>query len=217
MNFLQRIFSLFKPKNTKNIQENQTQSDNKTMKYLIVGLGNIGAEYQDTRHNIGFSVVDALAEANGVMFKNETLGAIAEFRHKGRIFVLLKPSTYMNRSGKAVNYWVQKQKITQENLLVVLDDLNLPFAKQRLRPNGSDGGHNGLKDIDLVLGNNNYARLRIGISDNFSKGRQADYVLGKWTSEERKQLPDILQYAIETLTAFGTIGLGLTMTQFNKK
>jgi peptidyl-tRNA hydrolase, PTH1 family len=217
MNLLQRIFSLFKPKNTKISPENQPQNDNNNMKYLIAGLGNIGAEYENTRHNIGFSVVDVLAEANGATFKNETLGAIAEFRHKGRTFILLKPSTFMNRSGKSVNYWLQKQKIAPENLLVVLDDLNLPFGKQRLRPNGSDGGHNGLKDIDLVLGNNNYARLRIGISDNFAKGRQADYVLGKWTAEERKQLPDILQYALETVGAFGTIGLGLTMTQFNKK
>jgi peptidyl-tRNA hydrolase, PTH1 family len=217
MTFFQRIFSLFEPKNTKNLSENQLQNDNNAMKYLIAGLGNIGAEYQDTRHNIGFSVVDALAEANDATFKNETLGAIAEFRHKGRTFILLKPSTFMNRSGKAVNYWMQKQKIAPENLLVVLDDLNLPFGKQRLRPNGSDGGHNGLKDIDLVLGNNHYARLRIGISDNFAKGRQADYVLGKWTADEHKQLPDILQYALDTVAAFGTIGLGLTMTQFNKK
>jgi PTH1 family peptidyl-tRNA hydrolase len=214
MNVFARLFSIFCNKNTKN---NQNIIANSEMKYLIIGLGNIGSEYQDTRHNVGFAVVDALANQQDVTFKNETLGAISEFRHKGRTFILLKPSTYMNRSGKAVNYWMQKQKIAQENILVVLDDLNLPFGKQRLRPNGSDGGHNGLKDIDLTLGNNNYARLRIGISDNFTKGRQADYVLGKWTAEEKKQLPDMLQYAADTVQAFGTIGLPLTMTQFNKK
>jgi peptidyl-tRNA hydrolase, PTH1 family len=187
------------------------------MKYLIVGLGNMGADYDDTRHNIGFDVVDSLAKEFEVSFKNETLGDLAEFKFKGRIFILLKPSTYMNLSGKAVRYWLQKKKIPKENLLVVLDDLNLPLGKQRLRGKGSDGGHNGLKNIDELNEGNNYARLRIGIGDEFSKGRQVDYVLGKWNSEERKQLPDILKFAADAVKSFGTIGLGRTMTQFNKK
>lgn len=186
------------------------------MKYLIVGLGNMGAEYDHTRHNIGFEVVDALAVAFDVSFKNDQLGDIAEFKYKGRTFVLLKPSTYMNRSGKAVRYWLQKKKITKQNLLVIVDDLNLDFGKQRLRGKGSDGGHNGLKDINQMLGNN-YARLRIGIGNEFSRGRQVDYVLGKWSSEEAEKLKEVIDYAVETVKSFGTIGLNFTMNQFNKK
>lgn len=187
------------------------------MKYLIAGLGNMGADYDNTRHNIGFDVVDALAKAFEVSFKNDTLGDIAEFKHKGRTFILLKPSTFMNRSGKAVRYWLQKAKVPPENLLVVLDDLNLPFGKQRLRSKGNDGGHNGLKDIDAILGNNNYARLRLGIGNEFQKGRQVDYVLGEWSKEEAEQLPEILQYAGDTIKSFGSIGLERTMNAFNKK
>lgn len=187
------------------------------MKYLIVGLGNMGAEYDGTRHNIGFEVVDELAREAEVEFKNDQLGDLARFRHKGRTFVLLKPSTYMNRSGKAVRYWLQKEKINKENLLVVLDDLNLPFGKQRLRGKGSDGGHNGLKDIDQLNGGNNYARLRIGIGDDFHKGQQVNFVLGEWSNAERKQLPELLKYAADTIKSFGTIGLARTMNDFNKK
>ena len=187
------------------------------MKYLIVGLGNMGADYDNTRHNIGFDVVDALTKAFEVPFKNDTLGDIAEFKHKGRTFTLLKPSTFMNRSGKAVRYWLQKAKVPPENLLVVLDDLNLPFGKQRLRSKGNDGGHNGLKDIDAILENNNYARLRLGIGSEFQKGRQVDYVLGEWSKEEAEQLPEILKYAGDTIKSFGTIGLERTMNAFNKK
>lgn len=187
------------------------------MKYLIAGLGNIGAEYEDTRHNAGFLVLDRMAEEAGEPFKTETLGAVCRVRHKGRIFVLLKPSTYMNRSGKAVQYWLQKEKIPKENLLVVLDDLNLEFGKQRLRGKGSDGGHNGLKDIDQMTGGNNYARLRIGIGRPQAKGHQVDYVLGPWSTEEKKQLPEILQYAADTVKSFGAIGLDQTMNLFNKK
>lgn len=185
------------------------------MKYLIAGLGNMGAEYDHTRHNIGFEVVDYLANEFNVSFKNDQLGDIAEFKHKGRTFVLLKPSTYMNRSGKAVRYWLQKKKIPQNNLLVIVDDLNLPFGTQRLRGKGSDGGHNGLKDINQMLGNNKYARLRIGIGDEFHQGQQVDYVLGKWSDKEDKELPDIIKYAAETCKSFGTIGLNFTMNQFN--
>ena len=187
------------------------------MKYLIVGLGNMGYDYDDTRHNIGFEVADFLAKAFEVEFKNEQLGDLAKFKFKGRTFLLLKPSTYMNRSGKAVRYWLQKEKIEKQNLLVVLDDLNLPFGKQRLRGKGNDGGHNGLKDIDQMTGGNNYARLRIGIGNEFAKGHQVNYVLGKWSAEEKEQLPEILKYASDTVKGFGTIGLNYTMNQFNKK
>ncbi len=187
------------------------------MKYLIVGLGNIGADYDNTRHNIGFEVLDEVAKSFDVSFKEEHLGNIAELRHKGRTFMLLKPSTYMNRSGKAVRYWLQKLNIPLTNLLVVLDDLNLSFGTQRLRSKGNDGGHNGLKDIDATLNTNNYARLRVGIGNDFPKGRQVDYVLGKWSAEEAEKLPEILKYATETIKSFGTIGLEMTMNQFNKK
>ena len=187
------------------------------MKYLIAGLGNMDPDYDDTRHNIGFEVVDLLAKEFDVKFKDDSLGDIAEFKHKGRTFILLKPSTYMNLSGKAVRYWLQKKKVQKENLLVILDDLNLPFGKQRLRLKGKDGGHNGLKNIDQLNGGNNYARLRIGIGNEFHKGQQVNYVLGKWSEEERKELPEILKYAAETVKSFGTIGAERTMNIFNKK
>jgi len=187
------------------------------MKYLIAGLGNMGADYDHTRHNVGFEVVDELARIFEVHWGHEHLGDVAEFRYKGRIFILLKPSTYMNRSGKAVRYWMQKKNVPKENVLVILDDLNLPFGKQRLRPKGSDGGHNGLKDIDQALGGGDYARLRLGIGSEFSKGRQVNYVLGAWTEEEKKALPEILKYAADTVKSFGTAGLENTMNQFNKK
>jgi len=187
------------------------------MKYLVVGLGNIGEEYKNTRHNIGFIVLDKMVEDAGKEWKTGNLGSLAEIKHKGRTLLLLKPSTYMNRSGKAVRYWLQKHKIDKSNLLVVVDDLNLSFGKQRLRGKGSDGGHNGLKDIDAMNGGNNYARLRIGIGDDFSKGKQIDYVLGKWTEEENIDLPEIIDYAIGTIKSFAAIGLNYTMNNRNKK
>lgn len=185
------------------------------MKYLIVGLGNMGPDYDGTRHNVGFEVVDYLANEHHVTFKNDMLGDIAEIKHKGRTIVLLKPSTYMNRSGKAVNYWLQKQKIKIPNLLIILDDLNLPFGKQRLKPKGNNGGHNGLKDIDQILGGNLYARLRVGIGDDFHKGQQVNYVLGKWSAEEKKQLPEIIKKAADTALSFAAIGVEFTMNKFN--
>ena len=187
------------------------------MKYLIVGLGNMGYEYDNTRHNIGFDIVDELAKEYNLTYRNATLGDIAEFKYKGRTFVLLKPSTFMNLSGKAVRYWMTKQQIQQSNVLIILDDLNLPFGRQRIKGKGSDGGHNGLKDINRALGNQNYARLRIGIGNDYHKGQQANFVLGKWTAEENKTLPAIIQKAVETTKAFGTIGLKFTMEKFNKK
>ncbi len=184
------------------------------MKYLIVGLGNIGAEYHNTRHNIGFDVLDALAKKCKVEFKTEKLGDVAEFKFKGRLFILLKPSTYMNLSGKAVNYWMQKKKVNQENLLVIVDDLNISFGKTRLRGKGSDGGHNGIKDINQMIGSK-YARLRFGIGDEFSTGKQIDFVLGKWSDEEQEQLAEVIEKSTEAIKSFGAIGLAQTMNSFN--
>ena len=186
------------------------------MKYLIAGLGNMGPEYDNTRHNIGFDVADLLARRFEAAYEHENLGDVARIKHKSRTLVLLKPSTYMNRSGKAIRYWLQKEKINKENMLVVLDDKNIPFGKVRLRGKGSDGGHNGLKDIDQLTGGNDYARLRIGIGDDFAKGRQVDHVLGEWTREEADQLPEILQNATEAVLSFAAIGLERTMNAFNK-
>jgi len=206
INWLKLIRQLF------NIKEEEPDP----MKYLIVGLGNMGAEYDNTRHNVGFEVVDYLAKEKEVAFKNDTLGDLAEFKFKGRTFVLLKPSTFMNLSGKAVRYWLQKKKIQPENLLVIVDDLHLPFGKLRLRGKGADGGHNGIKDINQMLGSK-YARLRVGIGNEFSKGRQVDYVLGKWTKEQQGAMPAILKDAGEIVKSFGAIGLGRTMSQYNNK
>ena len=186
------------------------------MKFLIAGLGNMGRQYDHTRHNVGFEVVDELAKEFEVSFKNDNLGDIASFKHKGRTFILLKPSTYMNKSGKAVRYWMQKKKIQPENLLVVMDDLNLAFGKVKLKAKGSAGGHNGLKDINQLIGSD-YPRLRIGIGDDFRKDQQVDFVLGKWDKEEREELPAILTKAKEVVKAFGSIGLAETMNQFNNK
>lgn len=185
------------------------------MKYLIAGLGNMDPKYDNTRHNIGFNVVDHLASAFNVSFKNDTLGDIATFRHKGKTFVLLKPSTYMNRSGKAVRYWLQKEKIPKEHLLVVVDDIHLPFGKLRLRGKGSDGGHNGLKDIDQMTSGNNYARLRIGIGNDFPKGQQAQYVLSEWSPEQKKALTSIVERAANAVLAFGTMPLNEAMNLAN--
>ena len=186
-------------------------------KFLIVGLGNIGPKYHNTRHNIGFKVLDFLAEKEGLTFEPQKLGDIATYKFKGRSFILLKPSTYMNLSGKAVNYWLQKEKVPLENLLVITDDLNLAFGTIRVKTKGSDGGHNGLKDIQAQLGTTNYNRFRFGISDEFSKGRQVDYVLGEWDEEEEKKLPERLEKSAEVIRSFGTAGINNTMNTFNGK
>ena len=201
----------------KNLFKKEKEEEHDPMKYLIVGLGNIGAKYKNTRHNIGFEVVDAMAAAADVRWKTDKLGDITEFKHKGRTFVLLKPATFMNLSGKAVHYWMQKKKIEKPNILVVVDDLNLPFGKQRLRGKGSPGGHNGLKDIDQMTGGGNYTRLRLGIGDEFGKGKQINFVLGEWSKDESEQLPELIKYASETIKSFGTIGLAHTMSSRNKK
>ncbi len=186
-------------------------------KFLIVGLGNIGAEYVNTRHNIGFKVLDYLAKKESLAFEAVKLGALAEYKFKGRIFLLLKPNTYMNLSGKAVKYWLDKENIPVENLFVITDDLNLSFGTIRIKPKGSDGGHNGLKNINLILNSNQYTRFRFGISDQFKKGQQVDYVLGEWNEEENTKMPERLEIASEIIKSFGTAGLENTMNTFNGK
>lgn len=186
-------------------------------KFLIVGLGNIGAEYVNTRHNIGFKILDHLARTESLTFQTVRLGDLAEYKFKGRTYLLLKPNTYMNLSGKAVQYWLEKEKIPLENLLVITDDLNLPFGSIRIRTKGSDGGHNGLKNIQQILNTQEYARFRFGISDAFKKGQQVNYVLGEWSDEENQLLPERLQLGAEIIRSFGTAGISNTMTTFNGK
>jgi len=186
-------------------------------KYLIIGLGNIGSEYNNTRHNIGFKILDELAKVQEVNFETQKLGAIARFKFKGRTFILLKPSTYMNLSGKSVKYWLEKEKVPLENLLVICDDLNISFGTIRLKPKGSAGGHNGLKSINEVLKTQQYARFRFGISDEFKTGRQVDYVLGQWDEEENQKLPERLEKSIQLVKSFGTAGTANTMSEFNGK
>jgi PTH1 family peptidyl-tRNA hydrolase len=186
-------------------------------KYLIVGLGNIGAEYVNTRHNIGFKILDHFAKKETLSFATVKLGSLATYKIKGRTLLLLKPNTYMNLSGKAVQYWMEKENIPLENLLVITDDLNLSFGKIRIKPKGSDGGHNGLKNINLILNTNQYTRFRFGISDEFKKGKQIDYVLGDWDEEEKAALSERLAIASEIIKSFGTAGLEITMTAFNGK
>ena len=185
------------------------------MKYLIVGLGNMGRDYDGTRHNIGFEVVDFLAKQNSAEWKNDTHGDLTTIKHKGRTFILLKPSTYMNLSGKAIRYWLQKEKIQTENLLVVLDDLNLDFGKIRMKTKGSHGGHNGLKNIQDLLQTANYSRLRLGIGSDFGRGKQVNFVLGKWSADEAAELPNVVEKAAEAVYAFGTVGADRAMNQFN--
>ncbi|WP_321436537.1 aminoacyl-tRNA hydrolase [uncultured Bacteroides sp.] len=187
------------------------------MKYLIVGLGNIGEEYRDTRHNIGFNVLDAFAKASNIVFTDGRYGATATLSIKGRTLILLKPSTYMNLSGNAVRYYMQKEKIALENVLVVVDDLALPFGTLRLKSKGSDAGHNGLKHIAATLGTENYARLRFGIGNDFPRGGQIDFVLGYFTEEDMKTMDERLETAGEIVKSFCLAGISLTMNQFNKK
>lgn len=199
------------------VHEDQNNNINMSNKFLIVGLGNIGAEYVNTRHNIGFKIVDFFAKKEGINFATVKLGSLAEYKFKGRTFLLLKPNTYMNLSGKAVQYWMDKENIPLENIMVITDDLNLSFGTIRIKPKGSDGGHNGLKNTNLVLNTTNYTRFRFGISDEFKKGKQVDYVLGDWSDAEKVILPDRLELASEIIKSFGTAGLENTMTTFNGK
>ena len=186
-------------------------------KFLIAGLGNIGDEYTNTRHNIGFMILDSLAKKNNLKFTADRLAAVAEYKFKGKTLVLIKPATYMNLSGKAVNYWLQAEKISKENFLVITDDIALPLGSLRMKGKGSDGGHNGLKNIQEILTTPEYARLRFGVGNEFVKGKQVDHVLGKWTNEEQKLLEPRITIAEEMIQNFTTIGLQRTMTAYNNK
>ena len=185
------------------------------MKFLITGLGNPGAEYELTRHNVGFLVLDQLADKQGASFEIDRLAEKAEFKHKGRTIHLIKPTTFMNLSGKAIAYWLQELKIEKENLLVVVDDIALPFGSLRLRTKGSSAGHNGLKNIELILNGQQYSRLRVGVGDTFHKGQQSDYVLSNFTQPEFETLPNIITKANEMILSFCTIGGERTMSLFN--
>jgi PTH1 family peptidyl-tRNA hydrolase len=187
------------------------------MKYLIAGLGNIGKTYEKTRHNVGFEVLDVFAKASNIVFTTSRYGDVAEVKFKGKTFILLKPSTYMNLSGNAVSYWLQAEKIPQDRLLVVLDDLALPSGTIRIKGKGSNGGHNGLKHIDQILGNSNYARLRFGIGNDFPQGYQVEYVLAKWTKAEYESLIPDFEIAVEAVKSFALAGLERTMNTYNTK
>ena len=201
------------------IKKKQSFKEDETImkKYLIVGLGNIGEKYQNTRHNIGFKILNFFASKETLTFETVKLADRANYKLKGRSFIFLKPNTYMNLSGKAVKYWLEKEKISLENLLIITDDLNLPFGTLRLKTKGSDGGHNGLKDIQEKLNTTKYNRFRFGISDDFGKGRQVDYVLGEWTAEENEKLEERLNKSVEVIKSFGLSGMNNTMNGFNGK
>lgn len=197
--------------------KNHIEAKNPMKKFLIVGLGNIGEKYENTRHNIGFKILDAFAKQEELIFATDKLGDVTTYKLKGRTFIFLKPSTYMNLSGKAVLYWLTKEKIPLENLLIITDDLNLPFGRLRIKTKGSDGGHNGLKDIQDKLNTVKYNRFRFGISDAFTKGRQVDYVLGEWTDEETKQLKERFEKSIAIIKSFPLAGINNTMNTYNGK
>ena len=206
MNWIQKIFLREKKDNTLPMK-----------KFLIVGLGNIGAEYVNTRHNIGFKILDYFAKKESLTFQTAKLGEISEFKIKGRTILLLKPNTYMNLSGKAVKYWMEKEKIEKENLLIITDDLNIAFGTIRIKTKGSDGGHNGLKNIQLLLNSTEYPRFRFGISDAFKKGKQIDYVLGEWNEDEKLKLTERLELSSKIISSFALAGLNTTMNEYNGK
>ncbi len=208
-----KFFNWILNKNKQSFKEDKTIMK----KFLIIGLGNFGEKYQNTRHNIGFKILDFFASKENIVFETVKLADKAEYKLKGRTFIFLKPNTYMNLSGKAVKYWLDKEKIPIENLLIITDDLNLPFGTVRLKTKGSDGGHNGLKDIQEKLNTSKYNRFRFGISDDFGKGRQIDYVLGQWSDEENKKLEERLSKSVEIIKSFGLSGMNNTMNGFNGK
>lgn len=184
-------------------------------KFLIIGLGNAGTEYHHTRHNIGFDVVDAFAIKHGGLFQLSRLAYTAEVKWKGKVFICIKPTTFMNLSGKAFKYWMDKEKLALENTLTIVDDVALPLSKMRLRPSGSDGGHNGLKDIQLTLGTDQYPKLRFGIGNNYPKGMQAEFVLGRWWPEEKAIVQQKIEKSVEVIESFATIGIEKTMNTIN--
>ena len=205
---IQKLLSFFQPKSTPKKYPDMS-------KFLIVGLGNIGEKYTETRHNIGFKIVEEIAKEQGVSFTSNKLGSTTTFRYKGKTVTLLKPSTFMNLSGKAVRYWMQQEKVPLENVLIITDDIHLDFGTVRIKPKGSAGGHNGLKDIEQKLATSTYARFRFGVGDTFSKGRQVDYVLGEWTTQEVSLLIERLPMAMQASLSFVHAGLANTMNQFN--
>ncbi|WP_299433003.1 aminoacyl-tRNA hydrolase [uncultured Aquimarina sp.] len=211
LSVLRKIFS----KETQNSKE-ETQED-LMKKFLVVGLGNIGPKYHNTRHNIGFKILDAFAKEESLTFETEKLGDLTTYKHKGRTVLLLKPNTYMNLSGKAVRYWLTKEKVPIENLLIITDDINLSFGTIRVKAKGSAGGHNGLKDIEIQLNTSKYCRFRFGVGAEFSKGRQVDYVLGEWGPEEEAAMPERLDKGIALIKSFVGAGLANTMNTFNGK
>ena len=202
---------------SKLFQSNQSFVEPDMKKFLIVGLGNIGAEYVNTRHNIGFKILDHFAKKENISFQASKLGDLVEYKIKGRTLLLLKPNTYMNLSGKAVKYWMEKENIEKENILVITDDLNLSFGTIRIKAKGSDGGHNGLKSIQSLLNSTEYPRFRFGISDEFKKGKQVDYVLGEWNEDEKTKLPERLDQSAAIIQSFALAGLANTMNEFNGK
>ena len=206
MNWFLNIFS-----------KNKTEELTPMKKFLIVGLGNIGSEYANTRHNIGFKILDYIANQEAITFQTAKLGAVAELKIKGRTLIFLKPNTYMNLSGKAVKYWLEKENIAKDNMLVITDDLNLAFGTIRIKAKGSDGGHNGLKNIQLELNSTEYPRFRFGISDAFKKGQQVNYVLGEWDEEEKEKLKERLSLSAEIVKSFALAGLNNTMNEYNGK
>lgn len=216
--FLKRLFATSNGNGKTGKQEqSETTTNHQQMNFLIVGLGNIGNEYAQTRHNIGFRVLDALAKASNLVFEDKRYGAVTTLKVKNQTLTLLKPSTYMNLSGNAVRYWMNEKKIPLENVLVVVDDLSLPFGQLRMRPGGSEAGHNGLKHISSVLGTQQYARLRFGIGNDFPRGGQVDFVLGEFTDEDLKTMNERLELAGEMVKSFALSGIQFTMNHFNKK
>lgn len=209
LSFLKKLFS------TKT--EQIITEEDSMKKFLIVGLGNIGPKYENTRHNIGFRILDFYAQKNSLTWETAKLGDITTHKVKGRTLIFLKPSTFMNLSGKSVKYWLEKEKIPLENILVITDDLNLAFGTIRIKTKGSDGGHNGLKDIQNTLQTTNYNRFRFGISDAFTKGRQVDYVLGEWEPDEEKLMPERLEKSCDAIESFVLAGINITMNTFNGK
>ena len=216
MNILQKILSFLLPSSA-NTEEKTGHEEPATMKYLIVGLGNIGNEYDGTRHNVGFRVVDALAEVQGATFQDKRYGFICKTRVKNAELLLLKPSTYMNLSGNAVSYWMQQEKIAIENVLIIVDDLSLPVGAIRMKQNGSDAGHNGLKHIAQMLSTQNYNRLKFGIGNDFPRGGQVDFVLGKFSSEDNKAINEKVPVACDAIKAFALSGMQFAMNHYNNK
>jgi peptidyl-tRNA hydrolase, PTH1 family len=222
MNWLSKLFAkkekeIIDPTTSEVSEHQKNNIENMSKKFLIVGLGNIGAEYANTRHNIGFKTLDYFAKKESLLFQTVKLGDITEYKIKGRTLFLLKPNTYMNLSGKAVKYWMEKETIPKENILVITDDLNLSFGTIRIKSKGTDGGHNGLKNIQLLLNTSEYPRFRFGISDEFKKGQQISYVLGEWHEEEKIKLMERFELASEIITSFALAGLNETMNKYNGK